>query len=119
LTGSLSPLTAGTYAYTPSSSLALSPGFYFVVLTAGTTVANGSYGWSYTGRYNYSENDGWQTFANDLHSNNGSTWNSVSSSDAQFAVTAEAIPESSPAWVLLLGSGLLVCLHRHDQPVRP
>ena len=43
LTGSLDPLTAGNYTYTPASSLVLSPSTdYFIVLTAGTALADGA-----------------------------------------------------------------------------
>jgi hypothetical protein len=47
LDGSLNPTTAGIYTYTPASNLTLSPlTSYFIVLTAGTTIANGAYSWS-------------------------------------------------------------------------
>jgi hypothetical protein len=44
LDGSLNPTTAGVYTHIPASSLTLSPGTeYFIVLTAGTALANGAY----------------------------------------------------------------------------
>ena len=47
LDGSLNPVTGGIFAYTPTGNLTLSPNeYYFIVLTAGTTVANGAYDWS-------------------------------------------------------------------------
>src|ERR1035438_4209949 len=43
LTGSLSPVTGGIYTYTTASSLTLLPRTdYFIVLTAGTAIANGA-----------------------------------------------------------------------------
>jgi hypothetical protein len=46
LTGSLNPLTSGIYTFTPAESLTLSPNTqYFIVLTAGTPVADGAYQW--------------------------------------------------------------------------
>ena len=42
LSGPANPTAAGNYTYTPVSSIALSPNYdYFVVVTAGTTVASG------------------------------------------------------------------------------
>jgi len=47
LNGSFNPVTGSAYAYTPTSDLTLLPNnFYFIVLTAGTTIANGAYEWS-------------------------------------------------------------------------
>ena len=46
LTGSTDPVSAGQYTYT-ASGLTLSPSTdYFIVLTAGTSVANGAFAWS-------------------------------------------------------------------------
>jgi hypothetical protein len=49
LDGSLNPVIGGVFTYTPVSNLTLSPNtVYFIVLTSGTTVANGAYEWDYT-----------------------------------------------------------------------
>jgi hypothetical protein len=113
LNGSLNPVTAGTNTYTPASSLTLSPSTdYFIVLTAGTAVGNGAYEWSSAGTYSYNPNGGWQTFANSFHSSNGSSWNSASSSDLQFAINATAVPEPSSSFLLLLGSGVFIYVRR-------
>ena len=65
LNGSLDPVAAGIYTYSPASSLTLSPStMYFIVLTAGTAVANGAYAWSHAGTYSYNPRGGWETYAN-------------------------------------------------------
>jgi glycerol uptake facilitator-like aquaporin len=105
LTGSLNPTPASTYTYAPAPSLSLSPSTeYFIVLTAGTAIAEGAYNWNYVGTYNYTQNGSWNTDADIFYSNNGgSTWNALASSgfgDAQFAITATAIPEPGVMWLL-------------------
>jgi hypothetical protein len=72
LNGSANPSAAGTYTYTADSSLVLSPNTdYFIVLTAGTAVANGAYEWSEGG--NYSQEGYWLT-ASPAYSSDGSDW---------------------------------------------
>jgi len=59
LTGSLNPATGGIFTYT-ASNLTLSPSTdYFIVLTAGTTIANGAYEWSITSTFAPSLSGGW------------------------------------------------------------
>jgi hypothetical protein len=113
LTGSLSPVSAGTYTYTPASSLTLLPGFYFIVLTAGTTVANGAYEWSESA-FPPNSNGGWGDDNAVLHSSNGISGWSVTPylGIAQFAITATPIPEPSSLGLLVLG-GLGFLWHRH------
>ena len=80
LNGSANPSTGGIYTYTDASSLMLLPSTdYFIVLTAGTTVANGAYEWSVTGIGNnssYNPSGGWSGgLAPVMHSsNNGASW---------------------------------------------
>jgi len=112
LNGSLNPVTAGTYTYTAPSNLTLSPNtVYFIVLTAGTAVANGAYGWSVTSTpspgYNSYHWGGEIFFA---HSSSGSSWNYTSGTYGQFAIDATAVPE--PSCEILLGLGGLVFLWR-------
>jgi hypothetical protein len=113
LDGSLNPTTAGVYTYTPASNLTLSPSTdYFIVLTAGTTVANGAYGWSVTSTSSHGYNsynwDGETLFAN---SSDGLKWNYNLSTYGQFAINATAIPE--PGVLGLFGFGGLAFLwHR-------
>ena len=60
LDGSLNPTTAGIYTFTTASNLMLSPNtIYFIVLTAGTTVANGAYEWNYENTSSYNPSDNW------------------------------------------------------------
>ena len=60
LNGSLDPVAAGIYTYTPGSTLTLSPGTpYFIVLTAGTAVADGAHNWSFTRTHNTTVSGGW------------------------------------------------------------
>jgi hypothetical protein len=110
LDGSANPSTAGIYTYAPDTDLILSPyTSYYIVLTAGTAVANGAYEWSYAGAYSYSPNGGWGITATPLISSNGSTWNPYNAGQPlQYAITATAIPEPSPSLLLLLGSGVFM-----------
>jgi hypothetical protein len=113
LNGSLNPVTAGTYTYTNDSNIILSPDTqYFIVLTAGTTVATGAYDWSHAGTYSYNPNGGWMTFADLYQSSNGSSWTFASSGDPQFAIIATPVPEPSPSLLLLLGSGVFIYIRR-------
>ena len=113
LAGSLNPATGGSYTYTPDSNLTLFPNtFYYIVLTAGTAVANGAYDWSYVGVNSYNPNGGWVGFGGSLTSINGSSWTGIGGTFPEFAITATAIPEPSPSWLLLLGSGIFIYVRR-------
>jgi hypothetical protein len=111
LSGSSDPETSGLYTYT-ASDLTLSPNtYYFIVLTAGTTVASGAYAWSYANSP-ASSSGGWGGDGSLLNSSDGgSLWN-ASFVAPQFALTATAVPE--PGTLSLLGlSGLLFLIwHR-------
>jgi len=110
--GSFDPVIGGTYTYTAPSSLMLSPSTeYFIVLTAGTTVANGTYEWSLATTSSYNQNDNWvigayggRTFDTSI---DGSSWNSTSGSYPQFAINATPIPEPSELALGALGALLL------------
>jgi hypothetical protein len=107
LDGSANPSTAGTYTYADDSNLILLPGHgYFIVLTAGTAVANGAYQWSHTIPNAYNPTGGWSA-GSIWQSSNGSTWTSTSGSP-QFSVNATAIPEPSVWALILLGGGVFV-----------
>jgi len=116
LNGSLNPVTGGIYTYTPASSLTLSPNtIYFIVLTAGTTVANGAYEWNYTGTYSYNLIDNW-VGGMDWGSANGSlgSWRPVGTYPydyPQYAIDATAVPEPGALSLLGLG-GLCFLWHR-------
>ena len=113
LDGSLNPVTAGTYVYAAPSNLTLSPHTeYFIVLTAGTAVANGAYEWSLSDINSYNPTDGWSNLGGVWTSSNGSllSWNATSSFP-QFAVNATAVPEPGVLSLLALGGLFLVWHH--------
>jgi hypothetical protein len=117
LSGSTDPLTGGIYTYTPASSLTLSPStIYFIVLTAGTTVANGAYEWSYVNTSSYNPSDSWAGgFA--FGSSDGSlySWRPLGDyppgSFSQYAIDATAVPEPGVFGLFGLG-GLFLAWHR-------
>ena len=113
LNGSLNPTTAGIFTYTPASSLTLSPHTdYFIVLTAGTAVANGGYEWNFTDTSIYNPGDDW-VLSIAADSNNGSSWNYILGTFAQFAINATPIPEPGVLGLLGLG-GLAFLWHRRE-----
>lgn len=105
LNGSLDPSTAGIYTYTPTSNLTLSPStLYYIVLTAGTAVANGAYDWSLADANSYNPSGGWRGVDGVWTSINGSNWNPIIATiSPQFAITATPIPE--PGILSLFGLG--------------
>ena len=111
LDGSLNPVTGGIFTYTPGSSLTLSPNAsYFIVLTAGTIVANGAYSWS-ENTFPASSSGGWFAENGVLQSSNGTSHWSAIPGIGQFAINATAIPE--PGVLGLFGLGSLAFLwHR-------
>jgi hypothetical protein len=118
LNGSSDPETAGIYTYTPASSLTLLPAVYYIVLTAGTTVATGAYEWSSTPSTAYNPVDGWfeaiGPAGNQSQSSDGSSWDSgaATAHDWRLAINATAIPEPSPVSLLFLGIGILFYVRR-------
>ena len=109
LTGSLNPTAGGIYTFIPVSGLMLSSDTtYFIVLTAGTAVANGAYGWSFMNQSSYNPGDSWLGTVT-LSSKDGTSlsWTRLGSSPqydfSQYAINATAIPE--PGVLSLLGLG--------------
>jgi hypothetical protein len=84
---------------------------YFAVLTAGTAVADGAYELNESA--SYATSSGNWTGGRPLHSNDdGLIWGLMGATSFQFALTATAIPEPSSAFLLLLGSGVLIYVRR-------
>ena len=113
LSGSLNPTTAGVYTFTPVLNLTLSPNTdYFIVLTAGTTVANGAYSWDMS-TFPPSSSGNWGELNVLLQSGDGiSGWSPTPDVDiGQFAINATAIPEPGVLSLFALG-GLAFLWHR-------
>jgi hypothetical protein len=112
LNGSLNPVAGGIYTYSPSSNLLLPPNtVYFIVLTAGTAVANGPYEWSFTSTYPPVSSGGWHGGDAFLFSSDGLLWQGTAGSYAQFGINASAVPEPSTLGLLALG-GFFLFWHR-------
>jgi hypothetical protein len=108
LNGSLNPITAAAYIYTAPTHLTLSPNTqYFIVISGGTAVADGAYGWSVAGASSYNPSDGWSSLGGVWTSSDGSISSWISTSNfPQFAINATAVPEPSVSG--LLGMCILV-----------
>jgi hypothetical protein len=118
LNGYTDPAAGNIYTYTPTANLTLAPNYvYFIVLTAGTAIANGSYEWSLASTSSYNQNDHWAAgnYAGVgvvSISRDGSSWNNVFSTFPQYAINATAIPEPSAFSFLFLGSWVLIYARR-------
>jgi hypothetical protein len=126
LNGSLNPVVGGVFPYTPTSNLTLSPNtVFFIVLTAGTAIANGVYEWANTSEapLTYNPIGGW--FApigvvriDDYQSSNGSSW-SVFPNFPEFAINANALPAvPEPGIYALLSLGGLCFLGLRKRVIR-
>ncbi len=116
LTGSSDPATSGNYTYTAPSSLSLSSeSLYFIVVTAGTTVANGAYEWSYTSTTTDQSMNGWIASITFSSSTGSSSWVGLGGNPnynfSQFALLATPVPEPGILGLFALG-GLLVGFQR-------
>ncbi len=123
LTGSLDPVSAGIYTYTPAEPITFarnSP--YAIVLTSGTAVAGGSYQWSYAGTNSYDPIGGWSTLPSTLagvySSINGSqgSWVKNTSAFPQYSIEATAVPEPGVLSLFALGGLHLVWHRRKTKP---
>ena len=113
LKGSMNPVAGGIYTFTTASSITLLSGKqYFIVLTAGTAVANGAYDLNYAGGFSYDQNGNW--YAGNVAggtlsiSTDGSSWQQGAFIGPQYAITAAPIPEPSSEMLLGLGGILLL-----------
>ncbi len=116
LNGSLDPVIGGlyTYTYSPASTLALSPmSYYFIVLTAGTAVADGTYNWSINSPQDPTSTGGWSGYRIVLSSSDGLGWGPGPIGSVQFAIAATDVPEPSTLGAVALG-GLLFLWHRRS-----
>ena len=117
---SLDPTTAGIYTFTAVSNIMLSASTYYcIVLTAGTAVADGAYGWSYTVATNNNSSGGWFFPVEDFGVSTSTTgaqhippnWYPINGEYPQFAIDATVIPEPGVLGLLGLG-GLAFLWHR-------
>jgi hypothetical protein len=120
LSGSLSPVTADTYLYTPALNMTLLPSTpYFIVLTAATPLANGAYEWNITstisgGYNNYhwgNQNGVW------FDSSDGSHWGAHGGIQPQFALNATPVPEPAVLGLLVLGGSSFLWPRRNGKVV--
>ena len=117
LNGSLDPVAAGIYTYSPASSLTLLPQTrYHVVLTAATLVADGAYEWSLADGNSYNPRDGWAGLAYVWTSSDGSQWRATSGY-LQLAISGAPVPEPSALGLLALGGLLLVWHRQKSEPM--
>jgi hypothetical protein len=107
------PSAGGVFSYT-ASSLELSPAtFYFVVVTAATPVAQGTYVWSGANGPPYVGNEQWTIYDVFYSSSDGSTWTRHARENVfQMAVYADAVPEPSTLALAGLGPAALSLLWR-------
>jgi hypothetical protein len=123
LNGSLDPVTAGIYTYTPAATLTLPiRGLYDIVLTAGTAIGNGAYEWSGAGMNSYNPSGGWSSLigpAGFWTSSNGSllSWIHNGSAFPQFAIDATAVPEPGVFSLFALCGFFLVWRRRKAKPI--
>jgi hypothetical protein len=120
LNGSADPTTDGIYTYT--SNLMLSPNTpYFIVFTAGTTVAEGN--WQ-AGVNVYNPSGGWGVTQRGsigfYQSSDGSSWSSILGGGIypEFAINATPIPEPSIIFLIFIGSGVLFYVRKHNQQTK-
>ena len=98
------PAGGGLFTYT-ASSVHLSPSsVYFIVLTAGISLADGAYNWSIAETFTWHSNDRWRPGGGYLSSVDGATWEAYRPNPFQYGVFATAIPEPRSWLLLALGS---------------
>lgn len=112
LSGSLDPVRAGTFSFTPTKPLILPPStHYFIVVVSSQPLSAGSYRWSYMAPSTnppINALDGWGTYL-EAFSKNGVVWERVGgetiSGHFQFSIDVVAIPEPSGIALFTIGAG--------------
>ncbi len=102
----LDPSAGGLFTYN-ASGFELSPSTaYYIVLTAASPMAQGTYVWSAANTGSYSSSDGWSLGIISYSSTDGSIWagSRTGPGPFQFAVNATSVPE--PTTYALAGLGL-------------
>ncbi len=124
LNGSLDPVAAGAYTFTPNAPITFAPSnAYAIVLTSGTAVADGAYEWSYGAANSYNPISGWYTLlgnaAGAWTSGNGLMFSWVRDGNAfpQFSIEATAVPEPGVLSLIALGGLHLVWRRRKARAI--
>jgi hypothetical protein len=115
LEGATSPESAGVYTYTfTGSGITLTPDTeYFIVATAATASASGSFTWALENPpLNYSIGSDWTEGGVTLGSSDGLSWSEISGNDPQIALTATAVPEPETLYLLSLPGVLFFAWRR-------
>jgi hypothetical protein len=116
--GPLDPSAVGTYTYTFPGGLMLSPRSpYYVVVTAGTAVADGSYEWNYDNTADYNSVNGWEGGVY-FQSGNGSAWAQNPNVALQFALIGSAAPEPGVVALLAVGGVAMICSRHRRSSAR-
>jgi len=97
------PDSAGVYTFTAPNITLSSLTFYWLVVSGGTSVEQGSYSWNLAANNSYDSDTGSGASPYYDSSSNGSLWTRNGSTPLQFAVYVTAIPE--PSSLVLLGIG--------------
>ncbi len=115
LSGSPNPVNAGVYTYEASGITLSSSESYDLIVTGGTPVAHGTYGWSAVD--GGIENGSWDIANGYASSSDGMVWvGHVRQGALQMAINATPIPE--PATWVLAGLGFLLLVIRRCQTRR-
>jgi hypothetical protein len=113
LSGPANPSATGTYTYVPTSGTMLfADTAYFIVVTAGTTTADGAYQWDFMNASTYQSTDGWSGSVSWGSSSGApSSWRGLGTGSqfeySQFAINATPAPEPGVVGLMAVG-GLVV-----------